>query len=593
MEPGSPRLTMSQGPTSAATPLLRLALVSLVLSFPAWTQTVGTSSTAATPPPQTASPEITSHDTSETFTVKVNLVEVRVVVRDAKGQPVGNLKQQDFQLFDNGKPQTISRFSMEKAGATTTAVPQMPQPTENPSEPAAQPTVTLPQRFVAYLFDDVHLKDSEIASTRNAAKRQLRSMTAGDRVAIYTTSGLTEVDFTDDRDKLVATLDQIRPHPIGQSSVTPCPNISYYMADLIQNKHDQQATAMAAQDALDCAFLDDPSMTTQALMMAEGTALEELTRHDDETRMSLNILNNLIGRMAASPGERTIVLVSPGFINPDEVAKQVALMDRALRAKVVISTLDARGLYTTNIDVSETRVPSPIVAGKYQEYRNDELEANDDILAELAYTTGGTFYHNNDFDEGFRLVASPPEYSYLLGFTPQNLKFDGKYHRLKVSLTHSDGAVQARKGYFAPKAPADASEQAKQDIEDAVMSREEVRGIPVEVHTQFFKSDPADAKLSVVARLDVRKVRFHRDNGRNNSDITIVSALFDQNGNFVAGNEKVLQLHLKDETLEQRLGSGITLKSNFDVKPGNYLVRLVVRGEDGQLAAQNSSVEIP
>jgi len=54
-----------------------------------------------------------------------------------------------------------------------------------------------------------------------------------------------------------------------------------------------------------------------------------------------------------------------------------------------------------------------------------------------------------------------------------------------------------------------------------------------------------------------------------------------------------LQLHLKDETLDGRLGSGITLKSSFDVKPGNYLVRLVVRGQDGQLAAQNSSVEIP
>jgi VWFA-related protein len=508
---------------------------------------------------------------------------------------MGNLKQEDFQIFDNGKPQVISRFSMEKAGAAaaTTSAATPSKPTANPAEPEMAPTAVIPQRFVAYLFDDVHLKDSDIAQTRNAVKRQLRSMTATDRVAIYTTSGLTQIDFTDDRDKLFETLDKIQSHPLGKSAVTPCPNISYYMADLIQNKHDQRALVMATQDALDCAYLDDPNMYNQAKTMAETTALEELNRNDDETRMALNILNNLIGRTAAMPGERTIVLVSPGFINPDEISQQVSLMDRALKAKVVISTLDARGLYTQSIDISEERPPSQKVAGVYQEYRNDELAGDDDILAELAYTTGGTFYHGNDFDEGFRRVASPPEYSYLLGFTPQNLKLDGKYHRLKVSLKHSSGAVQARNGYFAPKGPADASEQAKQDIEDAVLSREEVRGIPIEVHTQFFKSDQADAKLSVVARVDVRQIHFRKDNGRNNNDITIVSALFDDNGNFVAGTEKVLQLHLKDETLEQRLGSGITLKSNFDVKPGSYLVRLVVRGEDGQLAAQNSSVEIP
>ncbi len=586
---------MSRGPTSAAVQPLRLVIVWLLLSIAAWPQAAGNSpaSSSATPPPQSANPEITSHDTSATFQVKVNLVEVRVVVRDAKGQPIGNLKQEDFQVFDNGKPQPISKFSVEKAGAPATTVATTPKPAENPAQPTMEPTVVIPQRFVAYLFDDVHLTYSDIAQTRNAVKRQLRSMTTTDRVAIYTTSGLTQIDFTDDRDKLFETLDKIIPRPLGQSAVTPCPNISYYMADLIQNKHDQQATVMAAQDALDCAFQDDSAMASQALAMARATALEELTRNDDQTRMALGILNNLVGRMAASPGERTIVLVSPGFINPDEVAKQVSLMDRALRAKVVISTLDARGLFTQNPDVSETRVESPTVAGVYQEYRNAELAADDDILQELAYTTGGTFYGGNDFEEGFRRVASPPEYSYLLGFAPQNLKLDGKYHRLKVSLTHTSGTVQARKGYFAPKGPADASEQAKQDIEDAVLSRQEVRDIPIEVHTQFFKSEQNDAKLSVVARVDVRHVHFHKDNGRNNNDITIVSALFDGDGNFVAGTEKVLQLHLKDETLEQRLGSGITLKSSFDVKPGTYLVRLVVRGEDGQLAAQNSSVQIP
>jgi len=91
----------------------------------------------------------------------------------------------------------------------------------------------------------------------------------------------------------------------------------------------------------------------------------------------------------------------------------------------------------------------------------------------------------------------------------------------------------------------------------------------------------------------VRRVHFRKVDGRNNTDVTVVSAIFDRNGNFVMGNQKVVQLRLKDETLGTRLNSGLTLKSSFDVKPGSYIVRLVVRDEDGQLATQNSAVEIP
>jgi hypothetical protein len=59
------------------------------------------------------------------------------------------------------------------------------------------------------------------------------------------------------------------------------------------------------------------------------------------------------------------------------------------------------------------------------------------------------------------------------------------------------------------------------------------------------------------------------------------------------GNQKTLEMHLKDDTLENKLSSGITIKSSFDVKPGSYLVRLVVRDAEGQLSAANGAIEIP
>jgi hypothetical protein len=93
--------------------------------------------------------------------------------------------------------------------------------------------------------------------------------------------------------------------------------------------------------------------------------------------------------------------------------------------------------------------------------------------------------------------------------------------------------------------------------------------------------------------VDVKHLRFRKVDGRNDNTLTCVSGLFNRNGGFIQGMEKVVTLHLKDETLEHKLASGITLKTSFDVKPGSYLVRLVVRDAEGQsMSAENGTVEI-
>jgi hypothetical protein len=120
-----------------------------------------------------------------------------------------------------------------------------------------------------------------------------------------------------------------------------------------------------------------------------------------------------------------------------------------------------------------------------------------------------------------------------------------------------------------------------------------MRDLPVDLHTQFFKASEEQAKLSVLAHIDVKQLHFRKADGRNNDNLTIVSGIFDGNGNFVTGIEKTLQMRLKDETLASKLSSGLSIKSDFDLKPGSYLVRLVVRDERGQIAAANGAVRIP
>ncbi len=579
----------------------------------AQTSTSGGSTNVSSTPPQASqpaatsasqadknAPEVSTEDTSTTFKVKVNLVEVRVVVRDAQGHAVGNLKQEDFQLFDNGKPQIISRFTMEQAGAKPPPVIHEEPSAEAPEKSGA--SLVLPKRYIAYLFDDIHLEFSDLAQARNAAERHFQSLLPTDRAAIYTTSGQTQLDFTDDLAKLRETLNRIVPRPIAKTGMTECPNMTYYMADQIENHHDASVLRTATQDAVSCLQLDTSS--TAAAQAAEVTgqnaatsaAMRVLEQGDQETRITLATLKDVVRRIAGMPGQRNVVIVSPGFYNPDELQQQTEVVERALHSYVTINAMDVRGLYTpSSLDVSNTRSPAPIIAAQMSQYQQAEALANADVLSELAYATGGTFFHNsNDLDKGFQQLASPPEVSYLLAFSPQNLKFDGRYHSLKVKVTAPQKAsVQARKGYYAPKQAVGAAEEAKQQIQDEVFSQEELHDLPVEMHTQFFKTSDEEAKLSILVRLDVRHLHYRKVEGRNNNNLTVVSAVFDRNGNFVNGTEKIVQMRLKDETLGSKLASGITLKSIFDVKPGSYLVRLVVRDDEGQLAAQNGAIEIP
>jgi len=312
---------------------------------------------------------------------------------------------------------------------------------------------------------------------------------------------------------------------------------------------------------------------------------------DTLTFGSLDAIKDVVQRMATAPGQRTVIVISPGFftIDPLFYPDKSEILDRAIRANVIISGMDARGLYTDPaLDVSRTggRVGSSLMRESMRS----------DILAEMASGTGGTFFQNsNNYDEGFKRLAAAPEYVYELGFTPQNLKNDGSFHPLRVSVKpSSDLNLQARRGYYAPKRIDDPEETARQEIEAALFSREEMRELPIDMHTQFFKVDAASAKLTVLVRLNLKQLKYRKVDDRNNNVVTLVYGLFDRNGQYLQGIRKVIELRLKDDTLANRLGQPATIRTTLDVAPGTYLVRLVVRDAEGQLlSAANAAVEIP
>jgi len=583
---------------------LLFALLSCALLFAR--QEPGQSSAPPSPPvPQTESraSEISTRDSPATFKAKVNLVQAQVVVRDSNGKAIGNLKKEDFLLFDQGKRQEITKFAVQKLSDRSIPVepPKEDAIAGETPKPAPPPIAT---HFIAYLFDDVHIDFNDLARARDAAGKNMNeSLGPEDRAAIFSTSGTTTLDFTDDKAKLHAALLSLRVRPQLITAQTDCPFISYYMADRIITYSDSYAMQAAVAETMTCPnFPPSPPGQDQQAQLQAATLVRSMSQRviaagSYDTRLALNTLREVIRRVSSMPGQRSIVLVSPGFLAIEDHPAVTDLIDRAARWSIVISSLDARGLYNNSLPDASRPTYNAEAERMMFEYERTSADLKADILGELADGTGGAFFrNNNDLKAGFQRVADTPEYVYVLGFSPANLKTDGSYHKLKVTLASNSSGLnlQARRGYFAPKHVADPAAEAKSAIEDALFSREVIRDIPFDIHTQFFKTADFDAKLTVLSQIDIRHLPFKKADDRNLDDLTVVVALFDRNGNFIQASEKSLEMRLRDVTLQTKLGSGITIRHSFDVKIGGYVIRVVLRDTQGQLlAAENSSVEIP
>ncbi len=546
-----------------------------------------TSPGAQEPAPKAQNEEIVSHDSPATFKVRVNLVFVRVVVRDPNGKVIPSLKKEDFQLADNRKLQVISTFALETPGSHVAGVKMDTNAGAAPTEGTPVKAAELPQRFVALFFDDLHLSTQDAMLSRQAGVKLLAAMQTGDRLAIFTTSGQVQQDFTADRGKLEATLQRILPRPLSNRSFSDCPPMTLYEAYQIIEANDPIALQVASQDAAACSGNSQGAAT-----MAQMAAQRELSSGESEMQFSFRNLDALIARMKALPGQRIIVMMSPGFFVAPSMRESGDVIDRSTKANIVINAIDARGLYVSSVfDVANGGSSNPLRT----QFITMEESIQSDVIAELADGTGGTFFHNrNDIDQGLLQAAQEPEVSYLLGFTPQNLKLDGKYHHLKVTLTGKQKwNLQARRGYFAPRGNMDPGAVAKEEIQQAVFSQEELQDLPVDCQTQFFKVANG-VRLSVVAHITTKGLKFTRAGDRSKDKLTVATAIFDENGNLVTGVEKIVEMQLKDATLERLNRSGVSVKSTFDVQPGTFLVRIVVRDSEGaQMAAMNRGVVIP
>ncbi len=533
-----------------------------------------------------------------TFRSKVNLVLVPTVVRDGHGRAVGNLAQGDFQLFDNGKRQSIAAFSAIRH--------RSPAPNSNtvgrtasPQGAAASAVVDSsrnggpdgdshhPRRNFIYIFDDLNIKFGDLARVRVAAAAYFKNdFSAGDRAAIYTLTGKHSLDFTSDREKLETAVSKLQWGTVAGHGGMECPDVSYYIADRIVEKADIEALDALTLRTIECA----PVRPDVARAIAMSAANRETILGREGTKLTLSTLLSAIRRLSRLPGERVIVFVSPGFFaqTPEAAKATTELLELAARNDVIIHGLSVRGVImaeeeedvTRRVIVSRRVPPSASSPARvWIRYQRESARADGDVMKDLAEGTGGTFFHDNsDLRSGFERLGAIPEFSYVLGFSPSAFKADGSFHRLKVRVVNEKHtAVEARRGYYA-LAAGTREPQATTELEDAVFSPVQRSEIPVVLQIGYSKpSHAAVVKAYVVARIDITPLHFEKVSDRNQDSLDVVVALFDSEGGYVTDAAETENLSLDDQALGKK-DQAVTLRWDFPgVKPGDYVARFVVR----------------
>ena len=374
--------------------------------------------------------------TGITLQVNVNKVLIPVVVRDLQGRSVSDLKKEDFQLFDNNKPRAISAFMVEQNGA--------PQgPAAGNAQTASTTSAAPPQRFIVLLFDDLHLSFVDLENAKKAGEKALDGLLEGsNQVAVLSLSGKVASGLTRDRAKLQEAMLSLKSQGDYLHINEVCLRIGYLQAWLMEFPQEAAAFRDAAMQLIACGASSDPQDAERAARLIAQRIVKVMGRDYVE---SFSAIDEIVRRMATLPGQRALILISPGFEirDPEVSAAQSQMINLAAQSNVTISTLSARGLYTTSVTAGNDNTNG---------YAIQDIHMAESSLSDLADGTGGTFIHNsNDLEAGFKSLAEAPETVYLLELSLDNVKPDVTFHRLKVKVNRDGLQLQARRGYLMPK----------------------------------------------------------------------------------------------------------------------------------------------
>lgn len=588
-------LTAARGPARAGHYILTAAGLLLAAAFAG-------AQAPATPPAAPPSQDTSPPAPEVTFKVEVNYVEEDVRVVDRNGNFVRGLKQEDFQVLEDGKPQKIQIFGMVDIPLVRPRRPLFFGGDDLPIDPdVAVNKQALDGRLYLIVLDDYHVAPLRTQNVKNLARRFiLEKLGPDDQAAVVVTSGSLRAsqDFTQNRGLLLDAIDNF----MGQKLQS---------AALLRNEavsRQQDTQGSPTNDAGDPVQIDQTNRFVDDPMGQERVY---------QARQSLNSLRSIAEWMSSIQGRRkAIIFVSEGvdfnlhdvftadpaqfnFSNFNMVQQETwDTISAASRSNVQIYPVDPRGLTTMGQEDIEI---SGLAPGAYQLGTKplfQELATSQANLRQLAEETGGVaFVGRNDFNAAFDRIVQENSSYYVLGYYSTNERRDGRLRNITVRVAgYPDAQVTYRKRYAAPRGraprntaagkPLDPSKGLSAELMSIMASPLPKTGLQLRVTAIAKKGVGKTADVEVLIDTLGKDLTFVEKNGTFNNRLAMSIGVFNKEGKSVGAERPDVDLALRPETHARVLQNGVRVLRHITVPPGRYQVR--VAAQDSGKSKQGS-----
>lgn len=550
----------------------------------------------------------------------VTAILVDVVVRTRGGEPVADLRAEDFEVFEDGIRQELGSLtpifrnpagrplgSRTAAASTGTAAPSLGSVPRAVAEAQATPTEVL-----AIVFD--RLSGEARASAYKAAVGYLSSDHPDRIIGVYglDLSLIPYQPFTRDMARVRQGIDAFA----GRATSTFGAGAEQLAAVERSLQADQQTNAVAAGAD---STAQGSAAVEQALAEAAQRSLQtfETLERDQRGYSTANGLMAVVSGMRTMPGRKAIVFFSEGLSIPPNVQERfTSVIAAANRANVSIYSIDAAGLRTeSTLEQTRTetglntrrrlnRDPSRDVTGGPM---MAELERNEDSLrydphsglGQLSENTGGLLIANtNDFRPGLARVDSDLRNYYMLSYVPSNDEFDGKYRTIGVRVNRPGVVVQHRKGYLAVRVPPGDPVLTYEAPALAMLEVTPVpNAFPVRAAALRFPEPDRTGLTPVVVEVPTAGITFQPgdDGATYTTDFTVLVRFTDVRGEVVNKASQQYELQGPVGQMEAARENGeIIFYRELELPPGLYTMETVVHDAiAGTASVRFSTVEKP
>lgn len=336
----------------------------------------------------------------------------------------------------------------------------------------------------------------------------------------------------------------------------------------------------------------DPSSTglaTDGDPMVLGRAAEVYYQATAKNKITLQAMERALNSLARAKGRKSLILVGQGFIFDPNLDEFRDVIQASRRGNCAIYFVDTMGLGGMPIEM--TAQFGPAIEGQDVGAAFAENLERSEGAESLASDSGGfTVKNSNDLVKGLQRIADETRVYYLIGYNPTNTARDGKFRKIEVKVDGKDIRVRARKGYFAPlegEAAAVASARKKTTggpdpaFQEALDSPFEVSDIPIRMTSYVFDETLLGKASAIVhADVDLGAFAFVEKEGRltDTLDFLLVVA-HRETGEFNRYDQKI-EMNLRPETRERYLKSWFPIQRDFELLPGAYQAKIVVRDKN-------------